>query len=81
MRIGLWTFVAAFFGIIATGSSGYNCPPGCYCDDKRASHVPGGVGVKISCHPLKSGTLEDFASLPNTTVQLDLAKYGLKFVS
>eukprot|EP00095_Tigriopus_kingsejongensis_P011290 maker-scaffold14_size734282-snap-gene-2.23 protein:Tk11290 transcript:maker-scaffold14_size734282-snap-gene-2.23-mRNA-1 annotation:"probable g-protein coupled receptor 125" len=54
-----------------------NCPDGCFCDDKKAPHVPGQAGLKIQCHPLARGVAMDWSSFPAHTVQLDLAKYGL----
>jgi Leucine rich repeat len=53
------------------------CPPGCYCVERKSDLVPDGLGVRINCHPLSSGPL-NFSLLPSNTIQLDLAKYGLK---
>ena len=35
-----------------------------------------GDGVRVNCHPLAYGSV-DFSSLPENTVHLDLARYGL----
>lgn len=54
------------------------CPDGCFCDDKKASHVPGQTGLKVQCLPLAEGVSMDWSALPAQTIQLDLAKYGLE---
>ena len=71
-----WPFLLSGLYLRPTaGSPG--CPPGCYCLKQRSELVPEGSGLKINCHPLSSGPL-NFTLLPANTIQLDLAKYGLK---
>ena len=54
------------------------CPPGCFCDTKRAPHVPGsGHGTRVTCHQTSAESGAVFAGLPNDTVQLDMVNYGL----
>ena len=56
------------------------CPAGCYCDERRSGDEESGGGgdggVRVNCHPLAYGSV-DFSSLPENTVHLDLARYGL----
>jgi len=56
------------------------CPPGCYCVERKSDLVPDKLGIRINCHPLSSGPF-NFSLLPPNTIQLDLAKYGLKNLS
>ncbi|TRY63453.1 hypothetical protein TCAL_01835 [Tigriopus californicus] len=60
-----------------TASTAFVCPDGCFCDVKKASHVPGQSGLKVQCLPLVADVSMDWSSLPAQTIQLDLAKYGL----
>ncbi len=62
-----------------------SCPAGCYCDERRLSEEAGeagsgGIGVRVNCHPLASGSL-DLSSLPENVVHLDLARYGLQEIT
>ena len=72
---GVWR--AALLALLTlVGPSSQGCPPGCFCDTKRAPHVPGnGQGTKVTCH--RTMDAMDFAGLPNDTVQLDMVNYGL----
>lgn len=56
-----------------------DCPIGCFCDTKSVDSIPGGVGLKINCHPTASASGTFDIRLPSNTVQLDLSpKYGLE---
>ena len=73
----LWICLLADWILPERVSGVASCPPGCYCVERKSDLVPDGVGIRINCHPLLSGPL-NFSLLPASTIQLDLAKYGLK---
>ena len=71
-----------FIITVAVGSEDPTvCPIGCFCDSKASEGLPGGQGLKINCHPTLSATGTFDIRLPANTVQLDLAKYGLKEIT
>ena len=78
MKAAWWAWPFLLAGLYLNPTAGSpGCPPGCYCLKQRSELVPEGSGLKINCHPLSSGPL-NFSLLPSNTIQLDLAKYGLK---
>ena len=72
--------LAAVVSLTASVNSPVDCPPGCYCVERKSDLVPDKLGIRINCHPLLSGPL-NFSLLPSNTIQLDLTKYGLKSLS
>ena len=64
--------------LLASGSTHVDCPSACFCDSKNAEQIPGGVGLKINCHPTLGASDTFNIKLPSNTIQLDLAKYGLR---
>ena len=59
------------------------CPPGCFCDKRKAESLPPGSGhqdgLRVHCFQLEGERLNP-ATLPINTVHLDLSGYGLKSV-
>jgi Leucine-rich repeat (LRR) protein len=77
LLVTFWVLIA-ISGTIGESNEASDCPVGCFCDSKASNAVPGGQGLKINCHPLKSTTGTFDVKLPKNTIQLDLAKYGLR---
>ncbi|CAB4068425.1 unnamed protein product [Lepeophtheirus salmonis] len=63
------------------------CPAGCYCHPLKNVPVPDAmlpfghtIALKVNCHALADPEALDFSNLPENTIHLDLAKYGLKAI-
>ena len=57
------------------------CPPGCFCDKRKAGSLPAVTGhqdgLRVQCFQLEGERL-DPGKLAHNTVQLDLSGYGLR---
>lgn len=79
--LGLLT-ASLCLGTLGAQDDGLTCPEeGCFCDSRNVAGIPGGIGLRISCHPLEttSGILS--VRLPQFAYQLDVTKYGLTSVA
>ena len=79
-------FLIAFWIFIAKAlSEDLQCPPGCFCDKRKAGSLPSVTatghqdGLRVQCFQLE-GERFDPGKLPHNTVQLDLSGYGIRSV-
>ena len=80
-RLGLALVLFFFLGEVWTDENILECPSACFCDTKNVDYIPGGQGLKINCHPTLSASNTFDIRLPTNTIQLDLAKYGIRHIA
>ena len=65
------------------GAGQQTCPPGCFCDRRKAEQQAGlgDTGWKVRCVQTEDGGPGWPQQLPNTTLQLDLRHHTQTFTS